>query len=98
MVPICLSGVLKYAKAYDFQLISWLLYYVMATGKGKSGVKEVKKMLKKSNPLNGLLEHRNIHCCSIGLDLLPGTEVSLLSNKVNFASVSIIVASVCTTS
>ena len=50
---------LSFAKAYDFKLITRSPYYARATGKAESAVKEAKKMLKKSNLLTGLLDHRN---------------------------------------
>ena len=46
-------------RPYDFTLLSWSPYYARATGKAKSAVKEAKKMLKKSDLLTGLLDHRN---------------------------------------
>ena len=49
----------NFAKAYDFQLITPSPYYARATGKAEAAVKEAKKMLKKSDLLTGLLEHRN---------------------------------------
>ncbi|KAL9967068.1 hypothetical protein ACROYT_G025231 [Oculina patagonica] len=49
----------NFAKVYDFQLITRSPYYARATGKAESAVKEAKKMLKKSDLLTGLLDHRN---------------------------------------
>ena len=49
----------NFAKAYDFQLITRSPYYARGTGKAEAAVKEAKKMLKKSDLLTGLLEHRN---------------------------------------
>ena len=46
----------NFAKAYDFKLITRSPYYVRATGKAESCVKEAKK---KSDLLTGLLDHRN---------------------------------------
>ena len=50
---------LNFAKAYDFMLLTRSPYYARATGKAESAVKEAKKMLKKSDLLTGLLDHRN---------------------------------------
>ena len=52
---------LNFAKTYSFKLITLLLYYARATGKAESlaAVKEAKKMLKKSDLLTCLLDHRN---------------------------------------
>ena len=49
----------NFAKAYGFQLVTLSPYYVKATGKAESAVKEAKKMLKKSDLLSGLLDQRN---------------------------------------
>ena len=46
----------NFAKEYDFKLITRSPYYVRATGKAESCVKEAKK---KSDLLTGLLGHRN---------------------------------------
>lgn len=47
------------SRLYDFQLIIRSPYFARAIGKAESAVKEAKKMLKKSDLLTGLLEHRN---------------------------------------
>ena len=49
----------NFAKAHGFKLITRSPYYARATGKAESAVKEAKKMLKKSDLLTGLLDHRN---------------------------------------
>ena len=50
---------LNFAKTYGFKLITRSPYYARATGKAEAAVKETKKMLKKSDLLTGLLDHRN---------------------------------------
>ena len=50
---------LNFAKTYGFKLITRSPYYARATGKAEAAVKEAKKMLKKSDVLTGLLDHRN---------------------------------------
>ena len=49
---------LNFANTYDFTLLTRSPYYARATGKAESAVKEAKKMLKKSDLLAGLLDHR----------------------------------------
>ena len=49
----------NFAKTYGVKLITRSPYYARATGKAEAAVKEAKKMLKKSDLLNGLLDHRN---------------------------------------
>ena len=49
----------NFAKTYGFTLITRSPYYARATGKTEAAVKEAKKMLKKSDLLTGLLDHRN---------------------------------------
>ena len=49
----------NFAKTYGFKLTSWSPYYARATSKAEAAVKEAKKMLKKSDLLTGLLDHRN---------------------------------------
>ena len=50
---------LNFAKTYGFELITRSPYFARATGKAEASVKEAKKMLKKSDILTGLLDHRN---------------------------------------
>ena len=50
---------LNFAKTYGFKLITRSPYYARATGKAEAAVKEAKKMLKKSDLLTGLRDHRN---------------------------------------
>ena len=47
------------SQEYDFKLITLSRYYARATGKAESCVKEAKKVLKKSDLLTELLDHRN---------------------------------------
>ena len=50
---------LNFAKTYGFKLITRSPYYARATGKAAAAVMEAKKMLKKSDLVTGLLDHRN---------------------------------------
>ncbi|KAK2552841.1 Uncharacterized protein P5673_026010 [Acropora cervicornis] len=50
---------LNFAKTYGFKLITRSPYYARATGKAEAAVMEAKKMLKKSDLVTGLLDHRN---------------------------------------
>ena len=50
---------LNFAKTYGFKLIARSPYYARDTGKAEAAVKEAKKILKKSDLLTGLLDHRN---------------------------------------
>ena len=55
-VPTAFSN---FAKTYGFKLTTRSPYYARATGKAEAAVKEVKKMLKKSDLLTGLLDYRS---------------------------------------
>ena len=68
-----------FAKTDGFKLITRSPYYARATGNAEAAVKEAKKMLKKLDLSTGLLFHRSTPS---GSDLLPGTKVSLPTNKV----------------
>lgn len=48
-----------FARECSVKLVTRSPYYARATGKAEAAVKEAKKMLKKSNLCQGLLEHRN---------------------------------------
>ena len=50
---------MNFVWVYDFKLIIWSPYYARVMGKAESCVKEAKKILKKSDLLTGLLDHRN---------------------------------------
>ena len=50
---------MNFVKTYGFKLMTQSSYYTRATGKAEAAVKEAKKMLKKSDFLTGLLDHRN---------------------------------------
>jgi len=59
MGPNMCQEFMNFARAFDFQLITWSPYYTRATGKAESAVKEAKRMRKKSDLLTVLFEiHR----------------------------------------
>ena len=49
----------NFAKTCGFKLTTRSPNYARATGKAEAAVKEAKKMLKQSDLLTGLLDHRN---------------------------------------
>ena len=58
-LSILLWNFLNFAKTYGLNSITRSPYYTRATGKVEAAVKEAKEMLKKSDLLTGLLDHRN---------------------------------------
>ena len=75
----------NFAKTYGFKLTTRSPYYARATGKAEAAVKEAEKMLKKSDLLTGLLDHRNTPPQGMTYSpaqRFPCTKVPLPTNKV----------------
>ena len=92
-----LSGIFWFCQDLWFQVNYRIAYYARATGKDEAAVKEAKKMIKRSDLLTGLLDHRNKKHSASGYGLLPSTNVSLPANKVYLAYSWIIVEPICST-
>ncbi|XP_015748528.1 PREDICTED: uncharacterized protein LOC107328301 [Acropora digitifera] len=73
---------LNFAKTYGFKLITRSPYYARATGKAEAAVKEAKKMLKKSDLVTGLLDHRNTP--PPGMTYSPAQRILCRRTKSNF--------------
>ena len=82
----------NFAKTYGFKLTTRSPYYARATGKAEAAFKEAKKMLKKSDLLTDLLDHRNTP--PQGMTYSPAQRSLCRRTKAN---IRVIVEPICAT-